>query len=119
MKNLKLFFSIFSLALVIGSISYAGPCDDDVDKYCGNMQPGMGDIASCMDSHKDNLSYQCKEWIKSMDHALRKLKDACSWSARDFCRDVKPGYGRVVSCLKSNYDKLPPSCQEALNATGH
>jgi hypothetical protein len=116
MKRLTL---IAVALLALGATAHANPCNDDVDKFCGHRQPGMGDVGSCMEEKKNDVSYQCREWMKNTDHALRKLKTACSYAARDYCRDVRPGYGRVKSCLMSNYDKLPQECKTALDEAGH
>lgn len=94
----------------------AGACDADVDKYCGDVQPGQGQLDNCINQQRANFSSQCRDWLKNMDSVLKRIGTACSESARAYCRDVRPGYGRVEACLRSNMDKLPKQCQEALGA---
>jgi hypothetical protein len=36
-------------------------CADDIDKFCQNVQPGKGQIASCMREHKSELSAECQK----------------------------------------------------------
>ncbi len=108
----KLILAVF-LAMGTG-ISWANPCDADVEKYCGDIQPGMGALGNCMQSQSQNFTAQCREWIQKTDAALRRLAADCSYDAREFCRDVKPGFGRLRNCLNANADKISPSCREAL-----
>ena len=113
MKAILLSFFFFALCV---SPLKANPCGEDVDKYCGNVQPGAGAVGSCMESNMDKLSHACREHIKKMDSSLKQLQNACSWAARDYCRDVRPGYGRLKNCLMNHFDKVPTDCQEALKA---
>ncbi len=54
-------FLLFAVALSLGAVAFAGPCDADVDKYCGDVQPGQGSIANCLQSQEANLSFQCRD----------------------------------------------------------
>jgi hypothetical protein len=37
----------------------ASPCDADMSKFCGGVQPGEGRIAACLREHKDEISEAC------------------------------------------------------------
>ena len=39
-----------------------------------------------------------------------KLSEACSEDAKKLCKDVRPGDGRVLACLKEHHAKLSRSC---------
>ncbi|MFA6030323.1 MAG: cysteine rich repeat-containing protein [Elusimicrobiota bacterium] len=39
---------------------------------------------------------------------------ACKADAEKFCKDVTPGKGRLILCLKAHDDKLAPECRERL-----
>jgi Golgi apparatus protein 1 len=43
----------------------------------------------------------------------------CASEIASFCSDVKPGEGRVVSCLRGRWPELPTSCREALDRTAN
>jgi hypothetical protein len=43
-----------------------------------------------------------------------KLRRACKEDARSFCGDVKPGGGRIISCLQDHYKELSDDCYDAL-----
>jgi hypothetical protein len=39
----------------------------------------------------------------------------CESEMASFCSDVKPGDGRIISCLKSRWPELSTSCRDALD----
>lgn len=41
-------------------------------------------------------------------------EDACKPDAEKFCKDIPPGGGRVIACLKSHESELSPACTERL-----
>jgi hypothetical protein len=40
----------------------------------------------------------------------REGKGACKTDIEKFCKDIKPGGGRIWACLKSNGDRLSQEC---------
>jgi len=50
--------------------------------------------------------------IPSFALALTPAGGACSKDSKTFCKDVKPGKGRMLACLKTNMDKLSPDCKK-------
>jgi hypothetical protein len=38
-------------------------CQDDVQKFCYDVQPGEGRIAKCLKEHKSEMSSECKKAI--------------------------------------------------------
>lgn len=51
---------------------------------------------------------------------LEKLEEgltvarACGADARELCKGVRPGEGRIAACMKQNMQKLSPDCAEHL-----
>ena len=41
-------------------------------------------------------------------------KGACKADIEKFCKDIKPGGGRILACLKSNGDRLSQECANHL-----
>ena len=39
----------------------------------------------------------------------------CERELASFCSDIKPGDGRIISCLKSRWPELSTSCRDALD----
>lgn len=44
--------------------------------------------------------------------AAEKGKGPCAEDAAKFCKDVKPGEGRVAACLKEHEKELSPACKD-------
>lgn len=115
MDKKKLALFIFGAVLMLGATNaMADPCDADVEQYCSSVQPGNGSIASCLQSYSENISFQCRERLQKIDQATQRKINACSSDAREYCRDVKPGYGRIKGCLMSNLDKVSTDCRTVL-----
>lgn len=41
---------------------------------------------------------------------------ACREDSAKFCKDVKPGGGRLAQCLKAHESELAPACRESMAA---
>lgn len=48
-------------------------CGADLDKFCPNVEPGKGRIRACLAKNKDQISEQCKTFIK--EKKGKKQKD--------------------------------------------
>ena len=48
--------------------------------------------------------------------ANAQAQNPCAEDVAKFCKDVKPGEGRVVRCLKDNSDRLSNECRDNLMA---
>ncbi|WP_044560958.1 cysteine rich repeat-containing protein [Azospirillum sp. B4] len=46
--------------------------------------------------------------------AARAAMKACQPDRQALCKDVQPGGGRILACLKQNEDKLSADCKAAL-----
>lgn len=104
-----------SLAAVASAAEERGrPCADDAAKLCKDVQKGGGRIAKCLKEHKDELSPACKENIAKAREEIKEAKDACHDDVQKVCKDVQPGGGRIVQCLKQHEGELSPACKEHL-----
>ena len=41
-------------------------------------------------------------------------KGACKADVEKFCKDIKPGGGRIIACIKSNKDRLSQECKDEI-----
>jgi hypothetical protein len=94
-------------------------CAEDAKKFCKGIIPGHGRIAACLMSHEAELSPACKvhseETRAKINEGIEKLVlGACKKDRDKFCKDVEPGEGRIVECLKQNRAKLRPACKAKL-----
>ena len=73
----------------------------------------------CMKEHSNDLSAECKADMnqKKEQHQVeghQKL-DACKGDIEKFCKDIQPGGGRIMQCLKQHSAELSPSCKNTFN----
>jgi hypothetical protein len=55
----------------VASLSYAAAeCDDDLEKYCANVDVGGGRLLACLDKNEKKVSGRCKQALK--DVGLKK-----------------------------------------------
>jgi len=104
----------FCLVLLAGGGVFAEkdrPCADDVAKFCKGIQPGGGRIAKCLQENENNLSPACKERIAEVKEKIAEFRQACKDDVMNFCKDVKPGGGRILQCLKEHQNALSPECK--------
>ncbi len=91
-----------------------GPCADDVAKYCKDVKPGGGRLARCLKDNEKQLSPTCKASIEDSRKKAKEAHQACADDVQKHCKDVKPGQGRIVQCLKEHEKDLSPECKAKL-----
>ena len=121
---------LLAIALVAGLLQAGGAaaeehmgrdaCRADVEKLCKGIEPGEGRLAKCMKEKEAQVSAGCKEHMAKMheerEKKMRAFNEACKGDVEKFCKDVKPGDGRMVGCLRSNQASLSGSCKEQMDA---
>lgn len=113
MKWLMVFAVALCLVLWGGSRVFARdarPCDDDVAKFCKD-QIGRGGVIKCLKDHESDVSATCKEDLSKMPITAPAFMEACRNDVLKFCKDIKPGEGRIIQCLKSNENELSSQCK--------
>lgn len=101
--------------LAVGDVRAAqGPCADDAAKYCRDVKPGGGRLAKCLKENEKQLSPACKASIEESKKKVQEAHQACSDDVQKYCKDVKPGQGRIVKCLKEHEKDLSPECKAKL-----
>ncbi len=90
----------------------ARSCDDDVAKFCKDVQPGGGGIIKCLKDHENDVSSGCREDLSRMKGPA--FFEACRDDLQKLCKDIKPGEGRIIQCLKSHENELSPQCKAGL-----
>jgi len=118
MKNFKwigLLVGILVLTLSIGapvSAQTKNLCVDDINKFCKDVKPGGGRLARCMKENEKSLSPQCKASIEETRAKVKEAHEACADDIQRLCKDVRPGEGRIVKCLKDNEKQVSPECRK-------
>jgi hypothetical protein len=91
-----------------------GACKADAEKLCKDVQPGDGRMARCLKQHEASVSPACKDAMLQARQKMQALREACRSDAKQYCKGVKPGHGRMLACLKQNEAKLSEGCRAAM-----
>jgi hypothetical protein len=113
--------SLFCLVLYSGSPAYAQEsliCADDIEKYCKEIKPGGGRILNCLKAHENELSVSCRGKIGELQGFIKECEQACAGDIAQFCKEIQPGGGRIIKCLKERDKELSPSCSAKLEMIG-
>jgi len=93
-------------------------CADDIEKYCKEIKPGGGRLLNCLKGHENELSVSCRGKISELQGIIKDCEQACSGDIAQFCKEVQPGGGRIIKCLREREKELSPSCSEKLEMIG-
>src|SRR5687767_12797906 len=91
-----------------------GPCAADVKKFCSDVEPGDGRMMQCMLKHESEVSPACRAAQTKVKERMQKVAQACKDDAQKYCKDVKPGDGRLMSCLKDHKSELSSACKTGM-----
>ncbi len=72
-------------------------------------------MAKCLKEHSSELSPACKDNIAKAKEKVKDFKQACKDDAKNLCKGVKQGGGRIVQCLKQHEGELSPACKEQMD----
>jgi hypothetical protein len=100
-------------------------CDTDAAILCPGLSHDGEKTMMCLMAYEDNLSVACQHGIieaalifelgmLDINHSI----NACESDADKYCLDIKPGAGRIVSCLRDNKSNITKGCTTALKETG-
>jgi hypothetical protein len=93
-------------------------CADDIEKYCKDIKPGGGRLLNCLKAHEAELSASCRGKISELRGIIKDCEQACSADIAQFCKEVQPGGGRIIRCLREHEKELSPSCSAKLEMIG-
>jgi|MudIll2142460700_1097286.scaffolds.fasta_scaffold59494_3 hypothetical protein len=113
------FFASVLLCLSAGDRTYAAeqelPCAEEIAKFCKDVKPGGGRILGCLNEHEKELSASCREKLGESKKRLMEAQQACTGDMEKFCKDVQPGGGRILKCLRDHAQELSPACSQEID----
>jgi hypothetical protein len=104
---------LFMLAVIAQppDVDRKGPCRADVEKFCKGIKAGHGRIWACLKSHEAELSQACVDHMAASKEKMKEFISACKEDKKKFCKDIRAGKGRIISCLKSHEQELSEGCR--------
>jgi hypothetical protein len=87
-----------------------GACSEDLKRYCARVKPGEGRVAKCMADNFRQLRPGCQATVQAALDKRGAMAKACKAEAQKFCKGIRPGEGRILSCLKGRESDLSPAC---------
>jgi len=96
-------------------------CAPDVQKFCKDAQPGGGRIRACLEGHRAELSKPCQEHLERLAGFRSRRPGAgairaCAGDVEKLCKNVQPGGGRIVQCLREHESELSSACKAVVAA---
>ncbi len=108
-----LIFALLTTSVAVGA-ERKGPCTADAKKVCYNVQPGDSRVYKCMMSHQAELTPACRDRMKALNDKFERLAKKCESDTEKYCKDVPPGDGRILPCLKGHESDLDKVCAREL-----
>jgi hypothetical protein len=101
--------------------SVAKGCDKELSSFCKDVTPGGGRILACLFAHSDKISGRCEyavydaaAQLERAVSALTFVANECDTDIEKVCAKVEAGEGRILTCLKTNEDKVTKRCKQAM-----
>lgn len=91
-----------------------GLCAKDVDTLCAGVEKGHGGVMKCLKENEAKLSPGCSDHVKEMKEAMKEVHEACHEDREKLCKDVKPGHGRIIKCMKDHQAELSAACKSEI-----
>jgi hypothetical protein len=114
-------FAFFLLCAGAVDMVYAAegelPCAEEIAKHCKEVKPGGGRILNCLDEHQKELSDSCRKKLEESKKKLMEAQQACTGDMEKFCKDVQPGEGRILRCLREHTHELSSACRKMTDNT--
>jgi hypothetical protein len=62
-----IFDAAAQLQRAVNALSYvAAECDDDLERFCANVDPGEGRLLNCLEKNEKKVSKRCKQAIQDV-----------------------------------------------------
>ncbi len=121
----------FTAAAMLGLMAvFSGPaladgmfkrCAEDIDFYCGDVEPGDGRVLACLYANTATLSEDCYAATDGIGRLLEGFFDklasvnaACAGDIKSYCAGAESGGGYMFQCLRDNKTKISEACAAEL-----
>jgi sporulation protein YlmC with PRC-barrel domain len=96
-----------------------GACAADIERYCGEVTPGEGRIALCMQAYADRLSRRCRFTLfrvsRNIRQAVSAIADECLNGLKSQCGTAQ----NIGDCAEQKSAAISPACHTVVAALRH
>lgn len=89
-------------------------CPHDAARACPGLAAGDPRLVECMRSSWNVLGARCQTALWAAQEKADQLQALCAGDLGRWCREVRPGQGRLLACLKAHEAELSPVCRALL-----
>lgn len=93
-----------------GKREMMGHCHKEMKELCKGKEGR--EMWACAKENVTKLSPDCQKKLAEKKEMWKEHKEACKEDREKFCKDVKPGDGRIIECMKKNMDQVSEKCKE-------
>ena len=108
------FLTIAATSSVV--LAQQGPvaaCAPDIQAQCAGHSTGEG-RAACIKTRFKDFSLPCQLALVK----ARAVGKACRADIKKNCADIKPGGGRIETCMKDHFADMSDACKEVISQAG-
>lgn len=102
------------------------PCEADMKRLCGNVEPGARRLLGCLVDKREQLSTACRTRIDTIRTRRGRFEGqtmdakqlrACRPDLAAHCTKVASGRGRWLECLRAHEAELSNACKTEIART--
>ena len=97
-------------SVVLAQQGTIAACISDVDAHCAGSKQGEG-LAACIKTRFKDFSLACQLALVK----ARAVRKACGADVKKNCADIRPGGGRIETCLKDHFADVSDQCRETIS----
>ena len=94
--------------------SMRGACHTDLAQFCGDAAAGGGGKRQCLEANLTKLSATCQTALTQQRQLQAQFGQACRGDMQALCKDIAPGRGAKLQCLRQKSAEVSPTCAQAL-----
>ena len=88
-------------------------CAADIQAKCAGF-PGLEGRAACIKTRYKDFSLPCQLALVK----ARAVGKACRADIKKNCAGIKPGGGRIETCMKDHFADMSDACKEMISQAG-
>lgn len=101
-------------------------CGKDIETYCKSASLANNGITDCLEQNQSKVSQKCNadrqvviSLLQERFAAQAAVSKECENDARQYCKGVKAGAGRLLRCLLKAQPSVSKKCNTAIDLAGY